>query len=169
MQNRPKEFDLSLLQRDPGREARLDKMRSKLAGFAPPAVPVPKPRVAKGSKSRSWAIRIGLLGAVIACNYLAFDRKDALLATVAPKAVPSLAEPSASLSNDEQALYWTYALYDLGRFKRTFHVTGYPAIDRAVAVKHIEELLPVVTPATLGVISGYMPIAFHSVSSGGAR
>jgi hypothetical protein len=168
MGNRPKEFDLSLLQRDPGREAMLGKMRSKLAGFAPPAVPPPRRKAFAGrSGGARWAVRVLLLGAVVACNYLAFDKKDVLVAKISRKAVPSLAAPSPALSSDEQALYWTWAMYDIAKFRKVYGVTGYPAIDHAAARKRIELLLPEVSSRTLGEISRYMPVAFHSVSAGG--
>lgn len=169
MQNRSKEYDLSLLQPNPGRDAKLEKMRSKLAGFSPQTLPSPVPRSKWKRSAKAWLVRVLVVAAIIACNWLAFDRKDVLIAKVSPKAIPVLAEPAETLTPDEQALYWTYALYDLGKLKRHFPVVGYPAIDRNLATSRIEELLPLVKPKTLGEISGYMPVAFRSVSSGGAR
>ncbi|HLP43616.1 MAG TPA: hypothetical protein VK465_19090 [Fibrobacteria bacterium] len=169
MQNSSKEYDLSLLQPDPGREAKLEKMRSKLAAFVPQAQPFPLPRGAWKRSGKSWPIYFAVVAAIVACNWLVFEKKDVLIAKVSPKAIPVLAEPSGTLTPDEQALYWTYALYDIGKLKQNFPVVGYPAIDRNLATRRIEELLPFVKPKTLGEISGYMPVAFRSVSSGGIR
>lgn len=168
MGNRPKEFDLNLIQRDPAREAMLGKMRSKLATFTPAAAPAARPRgPGRRGAALRWGVRVALLGAVVACNWLAFDQKDVIVRKMAKKAVPSLAAPSPTLSADAQALYWTYALYDIAKFRQAHPVAGYPAIDQAVARKRIEELLPEVSSATLGEISKYMPVGFHSVSAGG--
>lgn len=169
MAERPKEYDLSLLQRDPHREARLGKMRVKLAGFAPPPAPEVRRRAAGRGKAATWAARAGILALVVAANYLLIGKKEVLLAHMGYEGVPSLPKPSAALSADDRALYYTYALYDIAKLRTRFGVQGHYAIDQRTARARLDDLLPKVSMPVLGEISGYAPVGFKSVSSGGNR
>lgn len=168
--NQPsKDFDLSLLQRDPGREALLSKMRGKLAGFAPPASVEVRSKAVSKQKAHAWVGRILILAVLVAGNYLLLDKKHVILAKMGYESVPSLPKPRGSMSLDEQALYYTYALYDITKLRQHFGVNGYFAIDERQARTKLDELLPKVEPATLGEISGYAPVAFKSISATGSR
>lgn len=165
MNERSKDFDLSLLQRDPGREALLSKMRGKLAGFTPPASVQVRSKAVTRRKTMAWAARVLILAALVAGNYLLLDKKHVILAKMGYEGVPSLPKPGGSMSLDERALYYTYALYDISKLRQRFGVDGYFAIDQRQARMNLEELLPQVEPATLGEISGYAPVAFKSISA----
>lgn len=168
MNERSKDFDLSLLQKDPGREALLSKMRGKLAGFAPPPSVEIRSKAVTKRKTYAWAARILILAALVAGNYLLLDKKHVILAKMGYEGVPSLPKPRGSMSLDERALYYTYALYDISKLRQRFGIDGYYAIDEKSAKKKLEELLPKISSATLGEISGYAPVAFRSVSTAGA-
>ena len=111
----------------------------------------------------NWPLRISLALLLVAGDLLLIGNKDRLLSNFGYRSVPALPLPGAHLSVDEQALYWTYALYDIGKLRARFHVEGYYAIRRGYARHELERLLPSVSPAILGEISAYGPAAFRSV------
>lgn len=169
MAERTKEYELSLLQKDPAREAKLARMRGKLATFVPPAPET-------GSRPRSpvsravigkWALRVAMVALIAAINWLLIDRKDVLLAKMGYEGVPALPKPSGNLTLDERALYYAYALYDIAKFRQRFGLTGFYAIDQSIAKKKLEDLLPLVSAATVSEISGYAPVGFHKRAPGG--
>ena len=169
MANRSNAFDHSLLQRDPNREAMLSKMRSKLAASgAPLDVSVRRKEAARREKW-TWAVRIAAAMALVAINFLVLEKKDVILAKMGYEGVPSLPRPAAGMSDDDRALYYVYALYDYGKLKQRYKVDGFYAIDQASARLALEGLMPRLSPATLGEISKYTPVAFKSVSAGGRR
>lgn len=187
MAERSKEFDVSLIQRDPAREARdreakLSRMRGKLAGFAPPRHPaaaaqgprqvrldtetrLPAPR-GRAGRGAVWA---GILLMVAAVNWLLIDRKDTLMSKVGFSGIPSLPEPKRGLGADEKALYYAYALYDFTKFRERFQVAEHYAVDQATARSRLQELIPKVSNATLGEISKYSPMGYMSVTAGRSR
>lgn len=170
MPGRQKEYELSLLQREPSREKILDKMRGKLATFSPSDIQAgPSARIRRDRRKQAWtwAIRISLVGMIAAVNWLLIDRKDQILATMGYEGVPALPRPAGNLSTDERALYYTYALYDYEKFKTRFGISGYFAVDQATARKRLDDLLPSVSTPILGEISGYAPVGFRSASAGG--
>jgi hypothetical protein len=162
-----KERGMSLIQHNQPREAMLAKMREKLA-----STPAPGKEMEKRGRSRrrkqaaTWAYRIGLVLLVIGANYLLIGHKETIIARLGLEAVPGLPKPAANLDADQQALYWTYALYDFKKFRSTFGVDGHFAINQIEARRKLEDLLPMVTPATLGEISAYAPVAFKTVKEG---
>lgn len=186
MAERPKEFDVSLIQRDPARDARdreamLSKMRGKLAGFAPPrpAAMEQAPRQvrrqggilslpARGRPGR-WGVWVGLALLAAAANWLLIERKDTLMAKVGISGIPSLPEPGRALGADDKALYYAYALYDFAKLRERFQVTQHFVIDQAKARKRLQDLVPQISTATLGEISRYAPIGYMSVTTGGSR
>jgi hypothetical protein len=104
---------------------------------------------------------------IIGANFLFFQNKAALTVHLGLSAVPPVPAPKTSLSVDEQALYWTYALYDIKKFRSHFRIDGYPAIDQKRAKAKLEDLLPKVEQSTLGIISAYMPIVYRTVEVAG--
>ena len=168
MANQPKDTGYALPQRNPARDAFLEKMRSKLATTPPPNVELEaRNRQVRKRKAASWTLRAGILLAVIAVNYLFFGNRDMIVAKLGLESVPALPVPSRTQSIDEQALYWTFALYDIGKLRERFGVTGYYAIDQANARRSLEKLLPETSPAVLGEISAYTSVAFKAVNMGG--
>lgn len=168
MADRNKEYDLSLLQKDANREAVLSKMRGKLAGVVSPAV-VHESRQKARSRGRvvTWSVRILSVAMVAGINYLLLDRKDVLLAKIGYEGVPSLPKAAQSLSVDDQALYYAYALYDIAKFRERFGAAEYYAVDQAATRKRLEELLPRVSLAVQGEISGYAPVGYRAITAGG--
>lgn len=168
MADRNKEYDLSLLQKDAGREAVLSRMRGKLAGVVSPAVVHESRQRARGrGRALTWTVRILSVAMVVGINYLLLDKKDVLLAKIGYEGVPSLPKASQSLSTDEQALYYAYALYDFGKFRERFGATEYPAVDQAATRKLLDGLLPRVSLAVQGEISGYAPVGYRTITVGG--
>lgn len=158
---------MSLIQTHPAKEAMLAKMREKLASNpAPGTVREKHGRSRRRKLAATWSFRIGLVLLVIGTNYLLIGHKEAIIARLGLEAVPSLPKPVATLGTDEQALYWTYALYDFNKFRATFGVDGHFAINQAEARRKLEELLPDVSTATLGEISAYAPVAYKTVKMG---
>jgi hypothetical protein len=168
MANRRNDFDHSLLQRDPGREAMLCKMRGTLAGTAAPSPHEVRRRGQARGEKWTWVVRIGAALGLVAINFLVLEKKDVLLASMGYEGVPSLPKPGSSLSQDEQALYYTYALYYYGKLRENFKIDGFYAIDQASARAKLDELMPKVSSATLSEISRYTPVAFRTVGTVGA-
>lgn len=165
-----KEYELSLLQREPDREKLLGRMRGKLANFTPPPEPAgPSFAVRRRMRKQAWTwvVRIALVAMIAAVNWLLMDRKDQILSKMGYEGVPGLPEPAGNLSADEQALYYAYALYDFAKFKARFGAAGYPAVDQAATRRLLEDLMPQVSNAVLGEISGYAPVGFRQARAGG--
>jgi hypothetical protein len=155
------------LQQNPARELLLEKMRSKLATTPAAAVAdQSRKREVRKRDTGTWFVRALMLLGFIAVNYSLIGHKDAIAAKIGMRAVASLPSPEAAYGKDEQALYYTYALYDWSRFKEKYGTQGSVAVDQADARKRLEALLPDLQPQTLGIISAYMPVAFRSVAPG---
>ncbi len=159
---------VSLLQQNPSRELLLEKMRSKLA-TTPPAAVVEKVRKREVHQraTSTWSMRILMLLGFIAINYFVIGHKDTLAAKIGVRAVPSLPDPVSQYSNDDQAMYYVYALYDYPQLQKKFGVNKFFAVDQKDARRRLDDLLPLVSPQTLGAISAYMPVAFKTVQMGG--
>jgi hypothetical protein len=160
-----KDYGPSLLQNNPARDMLLEKMRSKLATTPPPALEEAlRRRAGRRNSLASWSWKAGLALVFVAANYLLLSHKDVIISRIGLESVPALPKPEKQMDADEQALYWTYALYDIRKFRQHFGIQGYYAINATDARKHLEALLPQVGSATLGMISAYGPIvAFKSV------
>ena len=117
----------------------------------------------KPIKALNLPLCIGLAVTLVAGVLALMANRDRLLASVGYQSVPSLPMPSASLGPDDQALYWTYALYDIGKLRSRFRIEGYYAISRGRARHELELLLPKVAHSTLGEISAYGSVAFRAV------
>lgn len=154
---------LSLLQNNPPREQLLEKMRGKLASTPSVAkVETERKREVRKRATATWTVRALVLLGFCAINYFLIGNRDVISAKLHKPAVPRLPVPSESFSPDEKALYYAFALFDYPRLKEKYGVAGFYAVDQADTKRRIEALLPEVKPQTLGVISGYMPVAFRS-------
>lgn len=154
----PKPFDLSLLAKDPGREAMLEKMRGKLAAPSQAVLArEEKARKAVRMSRFSWGWRVGLVALFLAANAALVGFKDEIkVAAKRQRTAPSLVEPKA-LSVNDQALYWTFALYDFNRLKATFGAPDNAVIDAAAARRNLEALIPRVDVHTRVAIEKYRP------------
>jgi hypothetical protein len=167
MANHSKDTGIALLQKNPARDLFLEKMRSKLASTPAPALEqATRKREVRKKNATSWTVRAAIVLAVLAGNYFLIGHKNTIVAKLGLESVPSLPVPEQALSADDQALYWTYAMYDIGKFRERFGITGYYAINQTNARRSLESLLPQVSPAVLGEISAYAPVAFKSVKVG---
>lgn len=168
-----KEYDLSLLQRDPAREQLLSKMRGKLA--ATPASSAVAGPGADGTKRAgrtqgwTWAVRVAMVALIASINWLLIERKDAILGSMGLQGIPTLPKASSTLTPDEKALYYAYALFDYGKFQERFGKAEYYAVDPVDARRRLQDLMPKISTSTLGEISGYMPVAFKAIPVGGLR
>ena len=157
-----KGYDLSLLQKDPSREALLNKMREKLAGTSVDLQQKQQRlKQVRDRRSRAWIWKFSLAALLIAANVLFYTQKERLIGRLGFEGVPALPRPKASLSPDTQALYWAYALYDFGKLQSRFGVANHFAINAVAARKALQELHPRVSMATLGEISAYGPIGLY--------
>jgi hypothetical protein len=117
----------------------------------------------------SWTVRGIALIALCALNYFIIGNRDAIAAKLHKPAVPRLPSIEQSASPDDQALYYVYALYDYPLWQKKFGHTGFFAVDQGQARRKLDELLPQVSPRTLGEISRYMPVAFKAGPVGKAE
>ncbi|MDB5102358.1 MAG: hypothetical protein JWP91_47 [Fibrobacteres bacterium] len=167
MANNYKDQGIALLQKNPSRELLLEKMRLKLATTPPPAMEKEvRKRDVRKKKTLSWTVRGAILLAIIGSNYFLIGHKDTIVAKLGFEAVSSLPAPKESLGPDEKALYWTYAMYDIGKLRARFGVSGYYAINPIIARRGLEAVLPMVTSETLNEISAYLPVAYKTIKAG---
>lgn len=154
----PRQYDLSLLARDPGREAVLERMRSKLAAPSQAVLArEEKARKAVRMGRLAWGWRIGMVALFLAANAALVGFRDEIkVAAAKRRTAPMLADPKA-LSVNDQALYWTYALYDFNRLKSTYGAPDNAVIDAAAAKRNLEALLPRVDLPTRIRIDNYRP------------
>lgn len=156
-----KDLHLHLLQRNSATGAGVPRLRS-----GPAAAPDAQRR--KEAVRPREGSRLGVLPPLLALLALSFsfwvaDGRDLLLVRLGYRSVAPLPDPTAVLSLDDQARYWTFALYDFDSLKRRYRVSGYFSIDPERARLRLERLLPHVSPAAAGEISAYHSIAYHAV------
>jgi len=151
------------MQSHPSREILLEKMRSKLA-TTPGATLVANERNREVRKraTASWTMRAIALIALCALNYFIIGNRDAIAAKLHKPSVPRMPAAGQTLSADDQALYYVYALYDYPLWQKKFGQTGFFAVDQGLVRRKLDEVLPQVSPRTLGEISRYMPVAFKA-------
>lgn len=156
--NTPNEFNLSLVQQNGQRELMLEKMRGKLAGASQHHLQT-KERMVHASRRRAmgWGWRLVILGAFLVGNLYFFSTGPELAAKGAPKSAPRLPAPLASLDVNEQALYWTYALYDFDQLKEKYGVQATSIVDAGVARKRLRDLMPKVNARTRFLIDRMTP------------
>jgi len=154
---------LTLMQSHPSRELLLEKMRGKLATTRSSAqVATEHKREVHKRVTASWTMRVIALIALCALNYFIIGNRDVIAAKLHKPSVPRMPIAEQTASPDDQALYYVYALYDYPLWQKKFGLTGFFAVDQGLARRKLDELLPQVTPRTLGEISKYMPVAFKN-------
>lgn len=155
----PKEFNIPLVSGgEASRQATLERMRGKLAGRSQDmmAMEAGQRRRAR-RKTLAWGWRITLAVAFMAGNVFLFTSggKEAGLAAKERRA-PAVLAPK-TLGVNDQALYWTYALYDFGKLTQRFGVKANSVVDAVEAKSRLRELLPKVDKRTRFVIDRYLP------------
>ncbi len=165
MEKQPKDRGLSLIQANQHAEDMFARMRHALIpGIGPRNASAPvRKRETRARAQAALGLRITLSILIFSFAGMMFANRDRLLASFGYEGVPALPIPGAALDNDDQALYWTYALYDVAKLRSRFGLRGYYAIDAARARRNLDGLLNSVSLATLGEISRYAPVAFPSV------
>ncbi len=83
--------------------------------------------------------------------------ENAALAPAAASKVTPLSEPAVELSPNQQALYWTYALYDFDRLKEDFRVPAHTIVDHTHASAALQALMPSIDRPTRYIIDRYIP------------
>lgn len=68
------------------------------------------------------------------------------------------------LTTDEQALYWTYAIYDFDKFKNTFPIENDINLNKTISKNKLLSILPKVSAYTLETIYNYDHEILNSVS-----
>ena len=153
------EFNLSLIQQREQKRAIVEKMRGKLAGHPQAGLRVEGKKRASAHKSAlalGWKLALGAV--LLACAVVWYPRGKTpapIAASLKPSA-RTLPGPSEKFGIDEQALYWTYALYDFDRLKVSYGVPGHSLIDAGLAAERLRALMPKVNARTRFIIDGYM-------------
>lgn len=156
--NNSNEFDISLIQQQAQRQLMVAKMRGKLAGHSQSFLHA-KERQAYATRKRAYVLgwRLALLGAFLLGNfYYIASRPDAPLKETA-KSAPRLSAPPATMDVNDQAMYWTLALYDFDRLKTRFGVAAGTIVDAGAAKRKLNELLPKVDARTRFQIDRMVP------------
>lgn len=158
----PKEFKASLLSGEAAaRQAVIERMRGKLAGQSADLAARDQIRRKAVLKRRfAWGWRTGLAVLFLAANAILVVKYRPELSSAARPArqAPALSPP-ATLSLDEQALYWTYALYDFDRLVAKFGAPPKAVVSAGDAKANLERLLPRVGSRTRFAIEQYRPRA----------
>jgi hypothetical protein len=150
--------EFSLLQKQAAQRALVAKMRTRLAGGSEFEARIKeKEKITTHKKRFSWGAKIGIAAIVILGNlaYLGV-KKESKSDSIAKHAL-TLPAPSATLSLDDQALYWTYALYDYNLLKTRFGAPKGAVVDARVATAKIKELMPKLDARTRFIINNYRP------------
>lgn len=152
----PKDFNHSLIPGEAAaRQAMLERMRGKLA--APSGASIAREerrRRAAGGKAWAWGWRIALVAAFLGANAFILGSGDDIAAVAKVRRAPSV-QPPRSLAPNDQALYWTYALYDFDRLKARYGAPANAVIDASEARRRLAELLPKVDERTRFLIRKY--------------
>ena len=88
-------------------------------------------------------------------NVAYFSLKNQDRPPIKEKRIPTLKVPSQALSLEDQALYWTYALYDFDMLRKKYGVSKTTAVRTDVAKAKLNELLPKVDTYTRYLIARY--------------
>lgn len=155
-----KNYGPSLLQKRATQEALLVKMRTRLAGGSEFETQLnARRRILVHKQTFNWTSRAGIALILILVNlaYLGYQVDSKTKAAVPHAEI--LKAPSPDLSNEKQALYWAYALYDFALLKKNFDPHGAVVIDARVARTKLMELLPKVDARTRFIIEAYLPPA----------
>lgn len=156
--NNPNEFNISLIQQRDQRQVMVEKMRGKLAGHSQSFIQA-KERQAYATRKRAFVLgwRVALVGAFLLGNiYYVASRSDAPAKAAARKA-PRLPAPAATMNVNDQAMYWTLALYDFDQLKSRFGVGPMTIVDAPAAKRKLQDLLPKVDARTRFLIDRMAP------------
>ncbi|MEO7425476.1 MAG: hypothetical protein ABI036_09835 [Fibrobacteria bacterium] len=155
---------MSLIQANDGRQVMLEKMRGKLAGTSQFQAEFQERRRVSARKSAlGWGWKLGLFAIIAAGNiYWLSSHTQVKAAAVRPHAA-TLQPPSAQLSVDDQALYWTYAIYDFHKLTAKFGVAKDVVINSRQAETNLRDLFPKVNPYTRFEIERYIPVSKRPV------
>ena len=156
--NNPNEFNISLIQQRDQRQVMVEKMRGKLAGHSKSFIQA-KERQAYATRKRAFVLgwRVALVGAFLLGNIYYITSRPEAPAKAAAKKAPRLAAPPASMNVNDQAMYWTLALYDFDQLKSRFGVGPMTIVDAASAKRKLHELLPKVDARTRFLIDRMAP------------
>jgi hypothetical protein len=156
--HRPENWNMNLVPApDAARMATLERMRGKLAGRSSDlALREDKVRRVRRGKTFAWGWRIALVALFFAANAALVDHIRVAPSARMERKAPSVPEPKHLAVND-QALYWTYALYDFDRLKAKFGAPANAVIDAGEAKARLRELLPKVDRRTRFTIDRYIP------------
>ncbi len=153
--------ELALLQRQDPKAFLLAKTHAKLArpSQAPSLVLAHEKRMSHRNKTDYKPFMGAIMGALaLAAGVILWPTAMGESAHARPESrVVSLTEPGEKLSPNEQALYWTYALYDFKRLKEEFRVPENTIINHTQARTELASLLPVVDERTRFLVARYRP------------
>ncbi len=153
-----KNENINLLPKDKSKEAILLKMREKLAGVSQYEMKTELKRQNRVSRRNIyWGWKVAIALTFLVANILFFGPEIEAMQSKVVHKLPTLESPQPTLTIDQQALYWGYALYDFEALKKQFHVPKNVAIDGNIAKKNLAELLPKTGKGTRYALSVYLP------------
>ncbi|GEM_PF-2265704 len=121
----------------------LEKMRRKLATSGKVSSKADLPKIAgKKNTLRIWPFAAGAALLLIALNFGLRTQQNHIIKALGVETVASNAlTPPSGLTMDEQARFWTYAIYDIPKLKIRFQIPKGVVIDNKGARKRLEILL----------------------------
>lgn len=151
------DFNFSLIQRQEQRQAVLEKMRGKLAGRSQDVIQASeRKRASARGNASAWGWKIALAAVLIAGAMVLKPGKTNKAVQAPANSTLVLAGPSARMGLNDQALYWTYALYDFDRLKVSYGIPKNAIVDAGLASEKLRALRPKVDARTRFIIDGYM-------------
>ena len=146
------------MQRPNEQSIMLARMRGKLAGgSADQAKAEDNFRNGKHKLELGWGWIFVMLALFITANILGFSYDPVETKINKVNASWRLAPPAPTLTENDQALYWTYALYDFDKLMESFKTPKNAIIDARAAKVKLAALLPKVDRKTRFIIDGYGP------------
>lgn len=147
----------ALFQTSDAQQLLLSKMRARLAGGSEVDVIIQTRQKIKVHKNAfGWFTKAGIAAIVFLGNLVYLEQSNSSTKVEQEKRAPKLESPTQSLSLDDQALFWTYALYDFQLLKTKFNVKQNVVINGHQAHSQLETLLPKTSPAIQSVIQNYL-------------
>jgi hypothetical protein len=158
--NNPNEFNISLVQQRDQRQLMVERMRGKLAGHSQSFIQA-KERQAYATRKRAFVLgwRVALVGVFLLGNFYYIASRPEAPAKEAAKKAPRLPAPAATMNENDQAMYWTLALYDFDQLKSRFGVRAGTIVDAGAAKRKLKDLLPKVDARTRFTIDRMAPPA----------
>ncbi len=150
---------LALMQNDAAQKAFMEKMRGKLARPSEKHIIREEAiRVRTQKEALGWGWKLAMAGILLVANTAYLEYRHEASKPVVKLHAPTLSAPAKTLDVNDQALYWTYAMYDFKLLKQKFDVPKNVVINGRQAAMELAQLLPRVDVRTHFIIDRYLPV-----------